>query len=32
VSSRYQRWCKEGLWARILQVLLPPEASLLSSA
>jgi hypothetical protein len=26
VSSRYQRWCKEGLWARILQVLLPHEA------
>ncbi len=26
VSSRYQRWCKEGLWARILQVLLPQEA------
>jgi len=32
VSSRYQRWCKEGLWARILQVLLPSEASFLSSA
>ncbi len=26
VSSRYQRWCKEGLWARILRVLLPLEA------
>ena len=25
VSSRYQRWCKEGLWQRILQVLLPQE-------
>ena len=32
VSSRYQRWCKEGLWARILQVLLPSEPSFLSSA
>jgi hypothetical protein len=32
VSSRYQRWCKEGLWAHILQVLLPSEASFLSSA
>jgi transposase len=32
VSSRYQRWCKEGLWARILQVLLPSEAAFLSSA
>jgi Putative transposase of IS4/5 family (DUF4096) len=26
VSSRYQRWLKEGLWQRILQVLLPQEA------
>ena len=32
VSSRYQRWYKEGLWARILQVLLPSETSFLSSA
>lgn len=32
VSSRYQRWSKEGLWARILQVLLPSEAAFLSSA
>jgi Putative transposase of IS4/5 family (DUF4096) len=32
VSSRYQRWCKEGLWTRILQVLLPPQATFLSSA
>lgn len=32
VSSRYQRWVKEGLWTRILQVLLPPEASFFSSA
>ena len=23
VSSRYQRWVKEGLWQRILQILLP---------
>jgi hypothetical protein len=26
VSSRYQRWLKEGLWQRILQVLLPQES------
>jgi len=26
VSSRYQRWCKEGVWQRILQVLLPQDA------
>ncbi len=32
VSSRYQRWCKEGLWARILQVLLPEEALPCSSS
>ena len=32
VSSRYQRWCKEGLWDRILHVLLPAEASFSSSA
>jgi Putative transposase of IS4/5 family (DUF4096) len=32
VSSRYQRWVKEGLWARILQVLLPSEPAFLSSA
>ena len=32
VSSRYQRWLKEGLWARILQVLLPSEEAFLSSA
>ena len=32
VSSRYQRWCKEGLWTRILQVLLPSEVAFLSSA
>ena len=32
VSSRYQRWCKEGLWARILLVLLPDEAAFASSA
>ena len=32
VSSRYHRWCKEGIWTRILQVLLPSEASFRSSA
>ena len=32
VSSRYQRWLKEGLWERILQVLLPSQAAFLSSA
>lgn len=33
VFSRYQRWVKEGLWARILQVLLPSEPpTFLSSA
>jgi len=32
VSSRYQRWLKEGLWTRILQVLLPSEEVFLSSA
>ena len=31
VASRYQRWVKEGLWTRILQVLLPFEAAFLSS-
>ena len=32
VSSRYQRWLKEGLWERILQVLLPSEPAFQSSA
>ncbi len=32
VASRYQHWVKEGLWARILHVLLPSEAAFLSSA
>jgi transposase len=32
VASRYQRWVKEGLWTRILQVLLPSEDAFLSSA
>ena len=32
VASRYQRWCKEGIWTRILQVLLPSEAAFQSSA
>ena len=25
VSSRYQRWCKVGVWQRSLKVLLPQE-------
>jgi hypothetical protein len=32
VASRYHRWLKEGLWTRILQVLLPEQAGFLSSA
>ncbi len=32
VASRYQRWRKEGRWARILQVLQPPEVPITSSA
>jgi transposase len=32
VVSRYQRWWKDGLWARIMQILLPSEVSFLSSA
>ncbi len=32
VASRYQRWVKEGLWTRILHILLPSEAAFLSSA
>ena len=32
VSSRYQRWCKEGIWTCILQILLPSEAAFRSSA
>jgi hypothetical protein len=32
VSSRYQRWCKEGLWTQILQILLETEVPFLSSA
>ncbi len=32
VASRYQRWVKEGVWARLLHVLLPTEASFASSA
>lgn len=32
VSSRYQRWCKEGIWTRILQVLLVQEIPISSSA
>jgi transposase len=32
VYSRYQRWWKEGIWARILQVLLVQEVPISSSA
>lgn len=32
VSSRYQRWCKEGIWTRILQVLQIQEVPFFSSA
>jgi hypothetical protein len=32
VSSRYHRWCKEGIWARILRVLQEQEIPVLSSA
>ena len=32
VVSRYQRWRKEGRWARILQVLQRPAVPILSSA
>ncbi len=32
VSSRYQRWRQEGLWQRILQVLLPQETLPCSSS
>jgi transposase len=32
VASRYQRWCKEGIWQRILQVLLPHDTLPCSSS
>jgi putative transposase of IS4/5 family DUF4096 len=32
IASRYERWCKEGLWARILAILQTPEVPLCSSA
>ena len=32
VASRYQRWRKEGRWARILQILHRPVVPVLSSA
>jgi hypothetical protein len=32
VASRYQRWRKEGRWARMLQVLQPAEVPITSSA
>lgn len=25
VVYHYRRWCKEGLWERVLQILLPPD-------
>ncbi|MEO6891089.1 MAG: transposase [Ktedonobacteraceae bacterium] len=32
ISSRYQRWRKEGRWQSMLQILQQPEIPLLSSA
>lgn len=32
VASRYQRWCKEGLWTRIVQTLLLQESTGFASA
>ncbi len=32
VSSRYQRWCKEGIWMRIVEVLQAQEVPISSSA
>ncbi|GHO77269.1 hypothetical protein KSD_50400 [Ktedonobacter sp. SOSP1-85] len=32
VASRYQRWCKAGIWAQILHVLQAHEVSVFSSA
>ena len=32
VASRYQRWCKEGLWTRIVQTLLLQEPTGFASA
>jgi transposase len=32
IVSRYQRWCKEGLWARILTILQSQEVPIASSA
>ncbi|HLZ59530.1 MAG TPA: transposase [Ktedonosporobacter sp.] len=32
VVSRYERWCKEGLWARILAILQTPDVPVCSSA
>ncbi len=32
VFSRYQRWCKEGIWAQIVQVLQTQEVPISSSA
>ena len=32
VESRYRRWCKDGRWARMLQVLQRPDIPITSSA
>lgn len=32
IVSRYQRWCKEGLWARVLAILQTPEVPFSSSS
>lgn len=32
VFSRYQRWCREGIWAQIVQVLQTQEVPISSSA
>jgi hypothetical protein len=32
VASRYQRWCKEGLWTRIVQTLLLQDPAGFASA
>jgi hypothetical protein len=32
VASRYQRWCKEGIWTQIVQVLQACEVPISSSA
>jgi hypothetical protein len=32
IVSRYQRWCKDGLWARLLSILQAQEVPIASSA